>query len=87
MREVALNEQATADAKRPGDLTAGDVVVLDGVPFELLSEPFLGMTGTSLFDMPELFWRARVRWLGGAQQAVGYVTWAADEPVAEAGRL
>lgn len=77
---------AAPDPKRPGDLGVGDVVVLDGAPYEVLAEPFLGMSGSSVFDAPQLFWRARVRRIGDAAGAAGYATWTVDEHVTVYGR-
>ena len=69
----------TRDPKLPRDLKSGDVVIVDGVPFEILSEPFLGMTGASPFDTPALFWRALMRPLAGDREVPSYATWAVDE--------
>jgi hypothetical protein len=65
---------------RPGHLVPGDVVMIHGGAFEVLSEPFAGASGTSLFDSSALFWRVRVRLLGD-RATVGYVTWDAGEEV------
>ncbi len=46
---------------RPWDLVPGDVVLFGATAFEVLSEPFAGVSGTSLFDSPELFCRAEIR--------------------------
>jgi hypothetical protein len=80
-RAATSPERAAASSKRPGDLAPGDVVVFGGAAFEVLSEPFLGMSGTSVFDAPALFWRARVGVPGGDRRAKGYATWAVDEDV------
>jgi hypothetical protein len=66
---------------RPGDLIPGDVVILDGAPYEVLAEPFLGCTGSSIFDKAELFWRVRVRPMGGNAEMGAYATWGIDERV------
>ena len=70
------------DRKRPSALTHGDFVAVDGALFEIRSEAFLGMTGSSIFDVPKLFWRALVRPVRDDRQGVRYVTWAVDEDVA-----
>lgn len=70
----------------PDGLTPGDVVMLGGSLFEVLSEPFLGITGSSVFDIPRPFWRASVCSLGRRGHAAEYATWAADEPVVVYGR-
>ena len=33
------------------------------------------MTGASVFDTRQLFWRARVRPLRGTERKAGYITW------------
>lgn len=74
MHAVSPDVGTVSDAGRPDEPVAAHVVV-DGRRFELLSEPFLGMTGSSIFDSRRLFWRARAREVGGSE--VGYVTWLA----------
>jgi hypothetical protein len=60
--------------KRPAELTPGDVVELACGPAEVTAAPFLGRGGASVFDSHDLFWRARVRLLGGDQRPA-YMTW------------
>ena len=81
MRETATPECSGPVTKTPKDLTPGDVVVIGEVPYEVLARPFVGMAGGSVFDVPELFWRARVRRAGDAERAAGYATWAVGATV------
>jgi hypothetical protein len=71
--------------KRPRDLTPGDIVIIEGALFEVLFEPFNGMSGTSMFDAPRLFWRVRVRSLSERPHRDGYATWGARDEVRLAG--
>jgi hypothetical protein len=64
-----------------GYVRAGDVVAFDGELFEVVGQPFLGQSGASVFDVPELFWRARVRPLSGDRRSVHLATWRVDEEV------
>jgi hypothetical protein len=70
-----------SDRIRARDLAPRDIVSLEGSLFEVLSKPFLGMTGSSVLDTQQLFWRAFVRPLGGRQRVVQYTTWCVDEAV------
>jgi hypothetical protein len=65
---------------RPSDLVPGDVVLLDGVACEVISAPFTGVAGKSLFDSSEVFWRVRLRVVAAPAKA-GYATWKAHDLV------
>lgn len=73
--------QAVPQTRRAGDLTPGDVILLDGAPYEVVAEPFLGQSGSSIFEAPRLFWRARVRSMRDDVDSVDYATWGIDERV------
>jgi hypothetical protein len=65
---------------RPWELAPGDVLLLDGAAFDVISEPFTGVAGTSLLDLSEFFWRVRVRSVA-APARVGHATWNAHDVV------
>lgn len=86
MFDGGMDASSGPDRQTPAGLKPGDCVSLDGALFEVRSEPFLGMTGSSIFDVPKLFWRVRVRPLGGNWHVLAYATWSVDEDVAVYGR-
>ena len=67
-------------APRPWELLPGDVLVLDGAAFDVQSEPFTGVSGTSLLDVSKFFWRVRVRSVA-APARLGYATWHGNDVV------
>jgi hypothetical protein len=65
---------------RAGALAAGNVVEVDGERFEIVSAPFLGRSGSSVFDEFRLFWRAQMRPVADPAWTQ-YGTWGVDEDV------
>jgi hypothetical protein len=61
-------------SKPPFHVLVGDVVLLDGRSFEVLSVPFVGLSGHALLEAPSLFWRARVRAAEDPEARAGFLT-------------
>lgn len=80
MRAEVGNSAKAALLRRPRDLMPGDLVEVDGALCEVVSEPFLGMSGGSVFDVPQLFWRARVQAADDGPQRF-HATWDVDQDV------
>ncbi len=86
MRGGVTNRRKSTKARRASELVPGDIIVIDGGRVEVLSEPLLGRSGASVFDVPKLFWLVRVRPFAVSASSACYVRWEIDERVEVAQR-
>lgn len=84
---IKLSHPATTPAQagpptvavRPSDLQPGDIIEARSERYEVVGRPFVGQTGSSVFDRVTVFWRVRLQSLDDSDGTPRYGTWLAED--------